>query len=178
MIFGRGKSPNHEFKYNNKKIEVVKDFKYLGVFFSKAGTFNYNNKQQYDKGIKALYSVLSKCKRNHLSISCQMDLFDKIIQPILLYGCEIWGFSNTSLLEKLHLKFCKHILYANNRTPNAMVYGELGRFPLIINIKVRMISFWSKLHFSYDNKISTLLYQLVRNQSLPWINCIKNILNE
>jgi hypothetical protein len=29
-----------------------------------------------------------------------------------------------------------------------MKYGELGRYSLLVAIKVRMISFWAKLHFS------------------------------
>jgi hypothetical protein len=53
------------------------------------------------------------CKnlQHNLSISYQFDLFDKLVKPILLYGCEIWGFGNNDILEKVHLKFCKIILY-------------------------------------------------------------------
>lgn len=72
-------------------------------------------------------------------------MFDKIVKPILLYGCEVWGFGNIALVEKLHLKVYKHILNLKSSTPNYMVYGELGKYLLIINVKVRMIVFWSKL---------------------------------
>lgn len=72
-------------------------------------------------------------------------MFDKIIKPILLYGCEVWGFHTIDLLEKLHLKFRKHILNMRASTSNFMVYGELGRYPIPINVKVGMISFWGKL---------------------------------
>lgn len=44
--------------------------------------------------------------------------------PIFLYGCEVWGLQRTKLIEKFHLKFCKHILYFNSSTPNFMMYGE------------------------------------------------------
>jgi hypothetical protein len=30
-------------------------------------------------------------KRHNLSIECLLDLPDKIVKPILLYGCEVWG---------------------------------------------------------------------------------------
>jgi hypothetical protein len=33
-----------------------------------------------------------------------------MVKPILLYGCDIWGFGNNDVLEKVHLKFCKMIL--------------------------------------------------------------------
>jgi hypothetical protein len=37
------------------------------------------------------------------------------------------------------------ILKVRNTTPNVIVYGELGRFPLEIRVKLRMISYWCKL---------------------------------
>ena len=29
-------------------------------------------------------------------------------------------------------------------TPSFMVHGELGRYPLTIDIKIRMVSYWAK----------------------------------
>ena len=47
----------------------------------------------------------------------------------MFYGYEVWGYNQIILIEKLHVKFCKHILNVKPSTPNFMVYGELGRFP-------------------------------------------------
>jgi hypothetical protein len=49
-------------------------------------------KAQVEKATKAMFEVLKRGKVHNLSIQCQLDLFDKIIKPILLYGCEVWGF--------------------------------------------------------------------------------------
>ena len=46
-------------------------------------------------------------------------------------------------------------------TPLAMVYGEFGRFPLAIQIKIRMIKFWTKILTGKNNKISFKLYLLL-----------------
>ena len=59
-----------------------------------------------------MYEVLSKDRSLNLSVNCQYDLFEKIIKPILLYGCEVWGLSNTDILERVHLKFCKLLFTA------------------------------------------------------------------
>jgi hypothetical protein len=48
-----------------------------------------------------------------------------MVEPILLYGCAIWGFENLKVLEQVHLMFCKRILKVRSTTPNYMVYGEL-----------------------------------------------------
>ena len=41
-----------------------------------------------------------------------------------------------------------------------MIYGELGRFPLEIRMKLRMIALWSKLVLN-ENKLSSVLYRLM-----------------
>jgi hypothetical protein len=40
-----------------------------------------------------------------LPIDMQIDLFNKIVKPVLLYGCEIWGFGNIDCIERVQLKF-------------------------------------------------------------------------
>jgi hypothetical protein len=62
---------------------------------------------------------------------------------------------------RIHLKFCKLLLHVKTSTPNFMVYGELGRYPIDIDIKVRMISYWSKLISGNQSKISSLSYKLL-----------------
>jgi hypothetical protein len=39
-----------------------------------------------------MYEVLKKGRLHNLSIQCQLDIFDKTVKPILLYGCETWGY--------------------------------------------------------------------------------------
>ena len=51
-----------------------------------------------------------------------------MVQPILLYGSEVWGFANLDVLERVVLEFLKIILNMKTSTPNFMVYGETG-FP-------------------------------------------------
>lgn len=110
-------------------------------------------------------------------------MFDSMIQPILLYGSEVWGFENVKIIEQIHLKFCKRILKVRNTTPSFMVYGELGRNPLEISVKLRMVSFWNKLVVN-ENKLSSLLYRLMirlknsQNVNFKWINFVESIFNE
>ena len=62
-----------------------------------------------------------------LSIDIKLQLFDSLIVPICLYGCEVWGFKSIELIEKLHLQYYKSILHVNKSTPTCMVLGDLGR---------------------------------------------------
>lgn len=55
-----------------------------------------------------------------MSTDCKLSMFDKTVRAtctcILCYGCEVWGFGNIALVEKLHLKFCKQILNIKSST--------------------------------------------------------------
>jgi hypothetical protein len=64
-----------------------------------------------------------------------------LVAPILLYGCEILSIGKHDNIEKVHLQFLKRILNVRATTPFCLVYGELGRYPLDINIKIRMLCF-------------------------------------
>ena len=72
------------------------------------------------------------------------NMFDKLNYPISSYGWEAWGFTPGVYLERLHLKFCKQILGVKQNCQNNSVYGELGRYSLIINRQYRIIKFWLK----------------------------------
>ena len=94
----------------------------------------------------------------NLSYDVQFDLFDKTIKPILLYGCEIWGFGNTDIIERIHLKFLKLIFKLKRSTPSFMLYGELGLTPITTDIQARMVAYWSKLLENKNFKITSTLY--------------------
>ena len=86
-------------------------------------------------------------------------MFDSLVAPILLYGSEVWGVGKNDNIEKVHLQFLKRILGVRVTTPNCLVYGELGRYPLDINIKCRMPCFWSRLMTT--EKLSSKIYKLL-----------------
>jgi hypothetical protein len=60
-------------------------------------------------------------------------------------ACEVIEFEKKYNTEKVHLLFLKNILRVRTTTPNYLVYGELGPFPLILDIKCRMLTLAPKL---------------------------------
>ena len=86
--------------YNNSEIEIVTEVKYFGLLLSKTGSFIHAKKKDLIKrASKSMFAVFKKFRLFNLSIDCQLGVFDKILKPILLYGCEIWGFSNLDTIE-------------------------------------------------------------------------------
>ena len=85
-----------------------------------------------------------------------------MVKPIILYGCETWGFGNNEIIERLHLKLCKLLLHLKTSAPDYMVYGELGRYLFRIDINVRMINFCCKnIIMGKQSKISHICYKLL-----------------
>ena len=91
VIFSRGRIPKNIFLYREAPIEIVNEFKYLGVIMSRSGFFKSAKTHLTKQASKAMYGVLRKIRYFNLPVDCQIDLFDKVISPILLYGCEVWG---------------------------------------------------------------------------------------
>ena len=182
VIFSKTSCKNKgtEFIYANKPVELVESFKYLGVLFKSNGKFHLARKVLFEQASKAMFSVLSKTRTHNLNVDAQLKLFDTLVLPVLLYGCEIWGSENIDLCEKLHLKFCRYVLNVKSSTPSYMIYGELGRFPVMSSLYSKMIGFWANLVCGNSNKISFKLYQIVRGY-LPenaWLNKIETILQD
>ena len=100
--------------------------------------------KQVSQARRALFSLKSKILSLRLPIDIQLELFDHLILPILLYGSELWGSENISQIETFFLRYCKDLLSVHRRTPNCMVYGEIGRQKLEKIVYQRML-FWYRL---------------------------------
>ncbi len=68
-----------------------------------------------------------------------------MVLPVLTYGCEIWGYKIHKAMEVVHLTFLKYILGVKKTTCNHKVYGELGKYPVNVHIKSRMLSYWLRV---------------------------------
>lgn len=184
VIFSRGKIRNlPSFNFNNDSIDVVFEYKYLGIVFNYNGSFVKAKKHLVDQATRAMFALITKARQLCLPIDIQLHLFDSLVMPILLYGCEIWGNDNNSIIERLHLKFCKMLLGINKSSPTCIVLGELGRFPLDVYIRSRMINFWSRLVTDDITKTACIMYKLIHSLDVnhtfhsSYINSIKNTLN-
>ena len=157
LVFNNtGRITSHKFYINNIPIENCRNYVYLGVNFSISGSFTEAKNNLYHKGLKVLFKV-KKCFQGHSpKIKTILHIFDHTIKPILLNGSEIWGsFSAQKLLrqgdnyfakvyrdliaEKAHFKLCKYSIKVGEKATNSAVMGELGRYPLFLEVLLNMI---------------------------------------
>ena len=97
MVFRkRGRTRQNEaWTYNGHSIEVVDNFNYLGTVINYTGSFTLNQEHLVGKALKAMNTLLYKCKEYDLKPKIFCQLFDAFVGSILNYACEIWGFTNS-----------------------------------------------------------------------------------
>ena len=49
----------------------------------------HKRREFYDKGTKAMFSLIGKCRKLDLPIDIQIMLFNSLVKPIVLYGAEV-----------------------------------------------------------------------------------------
>ena len=90
-------------------------------------------------------------------------IFYSKIQLILLYSSKIWGLHILDSMERVHLMVCKRYLGVPSRTPNKMVYGELGRYALFIASYVRCIKYCFRLLYMKQKRLPNQAYRMLVN---------------
>ena len=181
LIFGMRNTRNCEFKLGDHKIDICEEFKYLGTVFTRQRSFYKAIKHNIEHARKALHLLYKRINNLQIPLDLQLHLFDSTVLPIILYGCEIWGFQNTKMIDTIYNQFLRNISKLRKSTPIYMLYAELGRKPIDINIKSRMISLWiSLVNNDNRNKISKKIYDIMRSeynrgQNYKWLDYIKNI---
>ena len=89
VIFRKG---GIKFTYKGLEIEIVNKYSYLGVLFTSSESCFKTQKTLAGQALKAIFT-LNKYLYKFTSLKVSpLDLFDRIIAPILNYSSEIWGF--------------------------------------------------------------------------------------
>ena len=113
-----------------------------------------------DKAKKAVYKITVLLNEVNFDVKPRIHLFDTLIHPLLLYGCELWCFENVEQIEVFYRKDIRNILQVRKSTPNAMVYGQLGRYELKYMIWQTMASFCKNIERG-NGKYSNMIYGVI-----------------
>ena len=169
---------------DGRKIETVKSYTYLGIDVTNTGNFQKACKSLYQKSLRAMFSLYSAISpRSDIpSSKLFLKLFDALIRPILLYGCEIWGphiAQPGNIICKFVNKFYRILLGVPNRASTVGVHMELGRYPIAASIYKTMLKYWIRLVTLPRSRLVSHCYWASlteANSTDPWLLTIKNII--
>ena len=178
-VFEKRKLSNYpDIFVNNENIEQVDCFTYLGVKSWYTGNMIHAVKAMNDQALRAYNNLLSVFDKVDMDIKTKLSLFDAMVVPIVLYCSEVWGNYNFTDGDKIHICFCKNILGVEQQTPNACIYGELGRYPLSLIAKERSIKFWTKIMTSDSSPIHNMYFDLCNHIDLrSWATRIHSVID-
>ncbi|KAL5263169.1 hypothetical protein ACHWQZ_G008544 [Mnemiopsis leidyi] len=194
----RSKHTLSQFYLGKLPIKNTETYCYLGIVFHQNGTFSAANAELRAKALRALYGLKGNIIKDALSHKSICILFDSLIKPILLYGCQVVGphsktikyISNLSCesdptlalkyiandhYEKFHLKFIKWSLSVHSKSSNIGCWGETGRAPLIYEVCKLSMDFFTRAKDS-DNVLVSAAFQEQANLDLPWSKRKDNLL--
>ena len=99
---------NLSFIYKDEVSETVRSFKYLGIVFTVVRLFSEAHSTLAGQTQKAIFKLNKDLyKFTFISPKHKLELFDKLISPILNYSSEVRGFGQAKVIERVHIQFCK-----------------------------------------------------------------------
>jgi len=106
--------------------------------------------------------------------TCSAQLFPHL--PLFSY---FFAFLYCGIIAyKIHIHFCKNILGVKQQTPNACIYGELGRYPLSVIAKERSIKFCTNIMKSDSSPIQNIYFDLCNHYNLrSWATRIHSVID-
>ena len=94
MIIKSKKDSYANFMYDNNNLEEVYCYKYLGIDIHHKLNEKYRIEKKINGGWKAYFGLENDCKKANLVMwDKRKFLFENLVTPIILYGCEVWGCS-------------------------------------------------------------------------------------
>ncbi len=64
---------NFNFKFKREQIEIVDEYKYLGVKLCYNGDFEVCQENLYQQGRRTMYSLIAKCRKFNLLVDLQLE---------------------------------------------------------------------------------------------------------
>ncbi|XP_032673718.1 uncharacterized protein LOC116845308 [Odontomachus brunneus] len=155
VVFNRkGRERKEKWKWKDKGIEEVKEFKYLGFTFNQAGNYKAHIRDLYKKGRVALNKVWGLGER-----ICRDDfvrrwaLFRYLVQSVMSYGVEVWGWEEKEKLERIMMDYVRWIFRLDFCTPRYIIMYELGMEKLKIGWGIRAKRYEEKIRNSSEERL-------------------------
>jgi hypothetical protein len=149
----RESTPADTLYFDNKPIDRVQSFRYLGAHFHATKGFSYAAEQLLVSANKAMHALHRRCINLHIDdVLLKTRLFDALVAPVLNYACEIWAvdlpLTSKPPQEQLHTQFLKRLLGVSQHANDANVRGEFGRHPIAF--------FWLQMLIKYYNRLCSI----------------------
>ena len=143
---------NNQFQIGTQKLNIQKQYKYLGEHLTENLTLAYHLKEkegQVESIIQSCIFVSSDMVIANIQMESLFKLYHAVIIPAIVYSCETWIKCETdnSKLSQIQISVPRRILKLLMSTPLVSIYMETGILPLSLKCeKLQLIDVWSLLN--------------------------------
>ena len=108
-----GEANGVDISLNDRRVEGIETYRHLGVdMLSDGGIGEVNHKITEAK--KAWGALKDVWKKRHISREAKVGMYEGIIEPSLLYGCEVWSLKvcERKRMEAVEINFFEEYLWS------------------------------------------------------------------
>ena len=200
ITFNKRTQNEFVFKIGNNTVEHAKTYCYLGVVFHSNGNFKSALNDLRGKSLRALFGLKRVINKQRISFDALMILFDSLIKPALLYGCQVFipyllsvkkllidppvidaskhyfNILSNDCYDKFHIRFLKWALGVHRKSSNLGSYGDTGRYPIIFNAIKISSDYFTRVTLLDPDRLVHKAYLEQQRLELDWFTNSSKIL--
>ena len=188
MVYGSA-SRDVVVKFNDKVLNVVDQYKYLGnvmksVKTCKQDVFGENFQYLCNKARKVIFAMFKRLKNlGILPVKIMIYLFQSLIRHILVYGSDVWGVNSnvTKAMDKVFLWYARTILKVKSNTCNVITLGECGVIPPSIICHKQAMCYYKRLYNMSSNALVKKVFDELKKMDdmgfKTWITSVRELVS-
>ena len=158
----------HQFKCGDISLDIVSEYKYLGLYFNEFVDFHSSIKVLAKSANRALGVLLAKSKAfGGLPYRIFSRLYETMVLPVLLYGSALWGLKEYSEVNSVQNKAAKCFLGVGKFTPTAVIEGDLCLKTMKTRQFIEVTRYWCRIKNVNSHRITHKLHVWSSHRPLP-----------
>lgn len=150
----------HKWAFGETQLEVVSQYKYLGIVFSSDLTWSHHVEKVVSQGRANLTRLRILLSRKEIPADLKLTIWGAVAGSALMYGAETWSTnsSQTNALESIQHQAGVRILRVNGKTSKSATRAMLGLTSLETRRFVAKLRYRGKLLQMHESRLCKLAF--------------------
>ena len=141
--------------YNGQEVPICDTYTDLGCLYHATQGIKGAADALVASGRRAMSGLLTRCRKEHIvQPDFKLRLFDTVVEPVLSYGCQVWGpdlfhgklhAPMENAADKLQLDYVRIMAGVGRQVPRNLLLAEYGRYPIMWHWIALATRWWVRL---------------------------------
>ena len=148
------------FKMGNENVDIVEEYKYLGVYLNEYLDYNVIANTLSGAAGRALGGVIAKFQNlKNVGFSTFSKMYNTGVVSVMNYCSGIWGYGNYECCNRVQQRAIRYYLGVHCKAPLFAIEGDVGWIPCNIRQQSEMLRFWNRLINMDSNRLTYKVFQ-------------------